>query len=188
MESFKAFRIHADKEGTRAGFEQLNLDDLTEGERAYLQREATSMCAEITRLTGCPVERRREGLALIDAGLGFTDRRFPATSSAGQCALLIIDRIAARLEEGPPVEQVRWPSLRELGLRLADELDACLPEGLIVDTREPPPTQELPPAYPSPFLPRSWLTDAAEEIQAELGEVLKADLRGDPELLVDEVQ
>jgi NADPH2:quinone reductase len=32
MESFKAFRIHIEDKQTRAGFEQLSLDDLTEGE------------------------------------------------------------------------------------------------------------------------------------------------------------
>ncbi len=32
MEKFRAFRIHADKQGTRAGFEELAIDDLTPGE------------------------------------------------------------------------------------------------------------------------------------------------------------
>ncbi len=32
MDKFRAFRIHADKQGTRAGFEELSVDDLTPGE------------------------------------------------------------------------------------------------------------------------------------------------------------
>jgi len=32
MQSFRAFRIHADREGTRTGFEELQVDDLTPGE------------------------------------------------------------------------------------------------------------------------------------------------------------
>ncbi|MDX1594669.1 MAG: oxidoreductase [Gammaproteobacteria bacterium] len=32
MDTFRAFRIHADKDGTRAGFEELGVDDLTPGE------------------------------------------------------------------------------------------------------------------------------------------------------------
>lgn len=32
MDNFRAFRIHADKSGTRTGFEQLGLEDLTPGE------------------------------------------------------------------------------------------------------------------------------------------------------------
>ncbi len=32
MEKFRAFRIHADREGTRAGFEEMAIDDLTPGE------------------------------------------------------------------------------------------------------------------------------------------------------------
>lgn len=165
----------------------LYFSDLTEAERAYVQREAAPMSAELTRLTGCPVERRREGLALVDPGVGFSDLRFPTVSSAGQSALLLIDRIAARMGEAPSLEEIAWPTLRERGLGLSDQLDACIPDELRGGDEVEIPGVELPPPAPAPFLPERWLLGAAAEIQAQYGDVLAAGLATDPAQLVAEV-
>jgi uncharacterized protein (TIGR02678 family) len=69
--------------------------DLDEAERTYLVSQAASLTADLQRLTGGQVERRAEGLALVDATGGFSDRRFPAGGTPTQAALLLADAMAA---------------------------------------------------------------------------------------------
>lgn len=76
--------------------------DLTPPERAYLHREAGSIAAEAERLTGGHVERRREGLALVDAVGDLSDRRFPGSGTRSQAALLLGERLAALTAPGEP--------------------------------------------------------------------------------------
>lgn len=59
------------------------LDDLTEADRAYLLNQARSLGDDLARLTGAVLERRAEGVALIDTSGGFSDRR-PHRVSSGR--------------------------------------------------------------------------------------------------------
>jgi hypothetical protein len=78
----------------------LALDDLTSEERGYLASQATSLAADLHRLTGAQVERRAEGVALIDATGSFSDRSFPAGGTPAQVALLLADAMAHAVSEG----------------------------------------------------------------------------------------
>jgi uncharacterized protein (TIGR02678 family) len=70
------------------------LDDLPEADRAYLRSQARSLADDLARFTGGRLERRGEGVALIDTAGGFTDRRFPGGGTSAQVALLLADAIA----------------------------------------------------------------------------------------------
>jgi hypothetical protein len=70
------------------------LDDLPEADRAYLRSQARSLADDLARFTGGRLERRGEGVALIDTAGGFTDRRFPGGGTPAQVALLLADAIA----------------------------------------------------------------------------------------------
>jgi uncharacterized protein (TIGR02678 family) len=75
--------------------------DLAPDERDYLQREAASIALDVERLTGLPVERRAEGMALIDTSGTMSDLPFPANGTVAQVALLLCGELVARA--GPPV-------------------------------------------------------------------------------------
>ncbi len=70
------------------------LDDLAEADRLYLRNQARSLAADLDRLTGGQLERRAEGVALVDTAGGFTDRRFPTGGTPAQVALLLADAIS----------------------------------------------------------------------------------------------
>ena len=75
-------------------------DDLTSEERGYLASQATSLAADLHRLTGAQVERRAEGVAVIDATGSFSDRSFPTGGTPAQVALLLADAMAHAVTEG----------------------------------------------------------------------------------------
>ena len=54
------------------------LDDLPDADRAYLRNQARSLADDLARLTGAQLERRAEGVALVDTVGGFGDRAVPA--------------------------------------------------------------------------------------------------------------
>ena len=56
-----------------------------------------SVAAEVAELTGLVVERRAEGVALLDVSGRFSDLRFPGTGTIAQAALLLINRMADRV-------------------------------------------------------------------------------------------
>ncbi len=125
-------------------------DDLGPSERGYARNEARELAERLGRLTGAQLERRAEGLALVDPGAGFSDRRFPATGSVAQAALLLAERIAVHLggpdgHHSAPATQlggadghlggradghadlVRWPSAAERHAALVESLDRARP-------------------------------------------------------------
>ena len=69
-------------------------DDLADEDREYLVREAASLAEDAERLTGAVVERRAEGLAMIDRTGDFSDRRFPPRGSDAVLALGLVDELA----------------------------------------------------------------------------------------------
>lgn len=70
------------------------LDDLSAVDRSYLRNQARSLADDLVRLTGAQLERRGEGVALVDTVGGFSDRRFPTGGTPAQVALLLADAIA----------------------------------------------------------------------------------------------
>jgi uncharacterized protein (TIGR02678 family) len=62
------------------------------------QLRSASLAQDIERLTGLDLERRAEGVALINAGQRFTDLAFPSAGTVAQAALLLCARIAGYLQ------------------------------------------------------------------------------------------
>jgi uncharacterized protein (TIGR02678 family) len=104
----------------------VHLDDLDEAARTYLASQGRVLADDLHRLTGAQLERRAEGLALIDTTGGFSDRRFPTGGTAAQVALLLADRVAAAVENGE-VPSTRVPTADELRDAVLARLDAARP-------------------------------------------------------------
>ncbi|MBI2710277.1 MAG: TIGR02678 family protein [Actinobacteria bacterium] len=88
-------------EGPVVLYEALPADELD-----YVRQRRTRLMADVERLTGCPVEARAEGLALIDANVEPLADPFPTRGTVAHAALLLIEplvRAATREEVGPRV-------------------------------------------------------------------------------------
>ncbi|OHV19774.1 TIGR02678 family protein [Parafrankia soli] len=100
--------------------------DVDEGLRGQLRSPA--LAEDLERLTGLPLERRAEGVALINTGGRLTDITFPGTGTVAQAALLLCARIAGYLTFSlHRVEKLPAATATE---RLADasaRIDAALP-------------------------------------------------------------
>lgn len=97
--------------------------DLDAEERSWLQRNGSRVDADLHRLTGMQVERRLEGIALIDTEGDASARVFPRSGSGSQLALLLGDRL---LGDIAPDRLVPFPRLRDATLRFADLIDVAL--------------------------------------------------------------
>ena len=100
--------------------------DVDENLRGLLRSPA--LAEDLERLTGLPLERRAEGVALINVGGRLTDVTFPGTGTVAQAALLLCARIAGYLQRNRAgVEHLPAATAAE---RLADasaRIDAALP-------------------------------------------------------------
>lgn len=170
--------------------------DCTEEEAAYLRREAPRIAADVERLTGCAVERRVEGLALLDVAGELTDRRFPGNGTAAQVALLLCDTLGDRAVGAP---QVSLPRRTDADAALAATLEACrpsppdlldggAPEAARPDVARPgtdTARDDGPPAQLVPFVARTELLGALAAATERYGAAFKKDLRDDPDHLLD---
>ncbi|MFG2038921.1 DUF2398 family protein [Dactylosporangium sp. NPDC048998] len=84
---------------------------------------------DLHRLTGLRVERRAEGVLLVDT-LGFSAERFPGTGSVAQAAVLLAVDLAERAldPDGRRVRRMPGPDPRERQAALVAAADAGLPE------------------------------------------------------------
>jgi hypothetical protein len=93
------------------------------------QLRSASLAEDIERLTGLDLERRAEGVALINAGQRFTDVAFPSAGTVAQAALLLCARIAGYLQHRrSSMEPLPAATAAE---RLADavrRIDSALPD------------------------------------------------------------
>jgi uncharacterized protein (TIGR02678 family) len=175
----------------------VHLDDLDDDERAYLTSQAASLTADLQRLTGGQVERRAEGLALLDATGGFSDRRFPAGGTAAQVALLLVDAMA-RAVAADDVATATVPRDGDLVGALIERLDAARPHppaplldvdpGRDTDTTDDASAEDQAPAGPAgvtgPLFTTAWLRDQVVGLIASHGRAFASDLRHDPDGLV----
>jgi hypothetical protein len=153
-----------------------------------------ALAADVTRLTGLTVERRAEGLALLDTG-GLAERRFPAGGSVAHAALLLVGAMADRIgdPDAPPLRTLAAPIRSERQAELAAEIDAGLPVAEVlaelVDP-DPDPAAEPgeaepgaePPRYP--LLERGWLAATMEGLIARYASTFGAEWRADPPRLL----
>jgi uncharacterized protein (TIGR02678 family) len=107
--------------------------DVGEGLRGQLR--SASLAEDVERLTGLGLERRAEGVALVNAGQRFTDVAFPSTGTVAQAALLMCARIAGYLHHrGSKVESLPTATAAERLADTARRIDAALPDrGLAAD-------------------------------------------------------
>lgn len=74
--------------------------DLSEDERAYLDRQRGRLLRRLTEATGLIAEARAEGIALIDPTGEATDLGMPEEGTDGHATLLLAEYLAERLRAG----------------------------------------------------------------------------------------
>jgi uncharacterized protein (TIGR02678 family) len=190
----------------RAGVYYAEVDDDT---RNMLRTPALSV--DLTRLTGLAVERRAEGVALVDTA-GLADHRFPAGGTVAHAALLLLGEISDRIvdPDAPHLHRLSAPNPAERTRALAAEVDRGLPvsEVLAELTEETPPAPAADAAdtggdaeYPGadaagraadaaepatyPLLEAGWLESAMRGLVVRYGAGFGADWRADPPRLLD---
>lgn len=75
----------------------VHLDDLTDAEREWLRTRQRREAQAFSELLGLEAEIRAEGIALIDTDDELTDLHLPGTGTVAQAALLLVERLVARL-------------------------------------------------------------------------------------------
>ncbi|MFG3661303.1 TIGR02678 family protein [Streptomyces sp. NPDC047706] len=165
------------------------------------QLRAPALAEDLERLTGLTVERRAEGVALIDTSGRLSDIRFPGGGTVAQAALLLAARISAAVQRSGrhAPELLPAPTAAERLTVRARRIDAALPSrGLVAELAEPdeesayevsvyetPDDEGREPAETRyPFVTDSWLRGRLKEITTEYGAGFAADLRGDPDRLL----
>ncbi|MFJ9379554.1 TIGR02678 family protein [Streptomyces sp. NPDC101455] len=165
------------------------------------QLRAPALAEDLERLTGLAVERRAEGVALIDTSGRLSDLRFPGGGTVAQAALLLAARISAAVQRSGrhALELLPAPTAAERLAARALRIDAALPSrGLVAELAElDEESAHAGPAYEAsggegqeaaeiryPFVTDSWLRGRVKEITAEYGVGFAADLRGDPDRLL----
>lgn len=157
------------------------LDDLDEAERAHLHSEGGRLAALLERLTGGVIERRKEGLALVDSGSRLSDRAFPKGGGAQQAALLLAGALARRRDDLPTVPA---PQLDDRQGALLDAIDAAAPaEVEAAGGASPAPW----PRVHRPFASETVLRELALELHAAVGPMMaRSSHREDPEAVLQD--
>lgn len=164
--------------------------DVDESLRGLLKSPA--LAEDLERLTGLPLERRAEGVALINAGGRLTDVTFPGTGTVAQAALLLCARIAGYLQRNRHrVEHLPAATAAERRTDAAARIDAALPAragvaAFLADAVLPagPALAEREAAYP--FLSESWLRAELMKLVDEFGGGMSERQVADPSGLLDD--
>ncbi|GAA2215799.1 hypothetical protein GCM10009850_112670 [Nonomuraea monospora] len=164
--------------------------DVSESLRGQLRHPG--LADDLERLTGQAVERRAEGLALIDTSGRLSDLRFPSGGTPSQAALLLSTRIAAQVAKGR-LPTMPAPTAAERTQAGAARIDAGLPlRGVVAElAAEEPRTEPEPEPEPAesalyPFLTDAWLKGAMKELMSTYGSAFAVAWRGDPDRLLHE--
>jgi uncharacterized protein (TIGR02678 family) len=107
--------------------------DVDPGLRGQLRSPA--LAEDLERLTGLPLERRAEGIALVNAGQRLSDATFPGTGTVAQAALLLCARIAGYLQRNRSrVEHLPAATAAERLAEAARRIDSAVPDrGRVAD-------------------------------------------------------
>lgn len=162
------------------------------------QLRSPALAEDLERLTGLGLERRAEGVALVDIARRLSDTAFPAGGTLAQAALLLCARIAAQVEWGAKargrIEYLPAPDAAERLQRTAERIDAALPaRGAVAELlhesgagpsyesyQESAPGEEV--TYP--FLTEAWLRTALRKLTGEYGAGMAEKQLADPERLL----
>ncbi|GAA3824852.1 TIGR02678 family protein [Streptomyces chiangmaiensis] len=165
------------------------------------QLRAPSLAEDLQRLTGLAVERRAEGVALVDTSGRLSDIRFPGGGTVAQAALLLGARIseaARRTGRHAPDLLPAATAAERLAARVR-RIDAALPargrlaelaaleEEPAHETHEAEGKEDESEEIRYPFVTESWLRGRLKEIIGEYGKGFAADLREDPDRLLAQV-
>lgn len=162
-------------------------DALDAADRGTLRN--LSAAADVAQLTGMMIERRAEGVALLDVSGSFSDRRFPGTGTVAQVALLLANVIADRVldVDAPELNQLAAPEPDGSGLTAS--LDLALPRSAASAESDPAddraPSAEEPDEEPEsyPLLEQGWLRHAVENLLRDYGSTFAAVWSVDPKRL-----
>jgi len=167
--------------------------DVDPGLRGQLRSPA--LTEDLERLTGLPVERRAEGVALLNVGQRLTDIIFPGTGTVAQAALLLCARIAGYLQRNRArVEHLPAATAAERLAEAARRIDSALPDrGRVADLLAPyggPPDIEPEPDTEMemetgadatyPFLSEMWLRTELHKLVDEFGAGMSEKQVADP--------
>lgn len=141
---------------------------------------SSDMVDNLVRFAGLVVERRAEGVMLVDPSERFTDRHFPQRQgSVNRTAGLLLAKIADLLEADDGVaDLVRMPvpSWAEQTEALAEMIDRARPRSAVAtELRRPdqPPGDDVEPdataSTPAPFVASATLAAMVAELFDELG-------------------
>lgn len=166
--------------------------DVDEGLHGQLRSPA--LAEDLERLTGLVLERRAEGVALVNTGQRFTDISFPGTGTVAQAALLLCARIAGYLQRNRTrVERLPSATAAERLAEAARHIDSALPErGRLADLLA---GDAWPPAGPDrgaaaeaayPFLSEVWLRNELRQLVDDFGAGMAEKQVADPDGLLRE--
>lgn len=98
------------------------LDELTPREYEYFNSQGERLTRELAKTTGMFVERRAEGVALLDSTGDWTDLGLPETGTRGHATLLLAEWFGAQLRNNSEVEcRVTREATREVVGTLASK-------------------------------------------------------------------
>lgn len=168
--------------------------DVSESLRGQLRHPG--LIEDLERLTGETVERRAEGLALVDTSGRLSDFRFPSGGTPSQAALLLSARIAAHVAKSRP-PTMPAPTSAERDETLAARIDAGLPvKGVLVELSqlhelvESNEAETAETAEPEtavyPFVTDAWLRATMKQLTSTYGMAFAVAWRGDPDRLLRE--
>ncbi len=153
----------------------VTVDDLDDDEYQLAWRNRRREADNITRLTGCDVELRAEGMALIDVTVEPISReRFPGNDSVAHASLLWLDRMLTALDDH---DDLGHPDDLDLG----EEPDDIGTDDIDVDDLDTGALLRRPPSIAGRRLSRHDSDRAWDEMLADYGTRFARDARERPE-------
>lgn len=155
---------------------------------------STAIVEDLERLTGLRVERRADGMLLVDTG-GLSEDRFPGNGVVAQAALLLLGAACDRVVD-PDARRLprhQAPSYELAQRQLIDLVDAGLPatalpaldesavDELVAEGKDETGAEGDAPAYP--FLSESFLRTTMKELVYAYGPAFGERWRANPDRL-----
>jgi len=148
-----------------------------------------ALAADVQRLTGLRLERRAEGVLLVDTA-NFSAERFPGSGSVTQVAVLLLTELAGRVTDPDGRRARRLPVPDRLAARRRQiaGVDAGLPTETFVpvDVETAPADEELDGEDRLPFVADSTLRGAVAEMLRRYAKAFGAQWHADPDRLYAE--
>jgi len=152
----------------------------------------TALAEDMQRLMGLRLERRAEGVLLVDTTAGFSVERFPSTGAAAQAAILLLVELCDRINDPdrPQIQQIAAPSRADRQAAIAAAVDVGLPAAtqivLAADDQSPATMDSSGEQQRLPFVTDSFLNDTVVAILSRYPKSFGADWRADPQRLCAE--